>query len=211
MKIRIPEKRELVYTGESDPLDIYYLPFIKYPFIQRLKKAVQLLGTKEYNRLLEVGTGSGILIPELSNHCKSLYCIDVHEHLTDVEKFAKRNRVHARVSYGDILDLKFKPKYFDAIICISVLEHLVDVGKALDNLKRVLKDNGVLVLGFPTKNIIGEKIIEVISPGTKNRHISDSVKIIHEVKKRFRIVNFNNLSVFYGLKSSVYTTCKCVK
>ena len=211
MEITIPKKEDLVKTGDSDPLNIYYIPIVKYPFVLRLKKVIQLLGKEKYDKLLEIGTGSGILIPELSRHCDSLFCIDIHNHLGDVKRYAKIKGINAKICYGNVLNLKFKPKSFDAIVCVSVLEHLIEVDKALDNLKRVLKDDGVLILGFPTKNIIGEKIIEWIAPGTKDRHVSSSVKILKEIRKRFRIVKFNNQYHFFVLKNSFYTVCKCIK
>ena len=213
MKIVIPKKEELVSTGDSDPIEygLYHLPIIKYPFILRLKKVIQLFGNKKYDKMLEVGTGSGILIPELSRHCNSLYCIDIHDRIEDIKNFVKKKGINAKVSYGDIFNLKFKPRFFDAIVCISIIEHLVEVGKALDSIKRVLKDDGILFVGIPTKNIIGETIIELIAPGSKDRHVSDSVKIIREVRKRFKIVRFNNLSTIFGSRNSVYTTFKCVK
>lgn len=183
MKIKLPKKNEVVKTSDSDPVFLYYNFLVKHPFIIRLEKTIDLLGKKKYGRLLEIGTGSGILIPELMRHCEKLYCIDIHKNIDVVSRFAKRQGIKGEVKYGDIFNLEYKPGYFDAIVCISVLEHLEDVGKALDNIKKVLKKDGVAVFGIPTRSAIGENIVELIAPGHKNRHISSDKKIIKEIKK----------------------------
>ncbi len=50
----------------------------------------------------------------------------------------------------DMMDLKFKDQHFDGIWCNAALLHLkkTDVPKALKEMKRILKNNGVLYLGL---------------------------------------------------------------
>jgi len=45
--------------------------------------------------------------------------------------------------------LPFPDQYFDAIVMNEVVEHLVEDGKALKNVARVLKDDGVFVISVP--------------------------------------------------------------
>lgn len=49
----------------------------------------------------------------------------------------------------DITNLKFKEKTFDYIICYHVLEHILDEKKALRELIRVLKNDGVCLITCP--------------------------------------------------------------
>lgn len=50
---------------------------------------------------------------------------------------------------GSLLDMKFPPEMFDAVICTEVLEHVPDPIKALRNINRVLKPGGLLYLTAP--------------------------------------------------------------
>ena len=47
------------------------------------------------------------------------------------------------------LSLSFKDEYFEAIHCGEIIEHLFDPDHLLDELYRVLKKNGILVITSP--------------------------------------------------------------
>lgn len=49
----------------------------------------------------------------------------------------------------DVTDMKFKDEFFDYIIINHVLEHIPDEKKAMMELKRCLKREGMLILSFP--------------------------------------------------------------
>lgn len=53
------------------------------------------------------------------------------------------------VHYVDVTDIPFKNDFFDYIIINHVLEHVKDENKAFEELKRVLKEDGRLILSFP--------------------------------------------------------------
>ena len=142
---KIPKK-----TNPSDPVEWYYKPLFGYGYKKRLALALDALGTN-YNKLLEVGYGSGILLPELSRHCQELHAIDIHSNITLVQEMLECENVRACLKVGSILDLKYTPNTFDAIISLSVLE-FIDKNHlpiALKEIHRVTKSGGRIVLGFP--------------------------------------------------------------
>lgn len=49
----------------------------------------------------------------------------------------------------DVTDIQFKDETFDYIIINHVLEHVIDEQKAIEELKRVLKPSGVIIMSFP--------------------------------------------------------------
>lgn len=49
----------------------------------------------------------------------------------------------------DITDIQFKDKLFDYIIANHILEHISEEAKAIYEMKRCLKDDGIIVLSFP--------------------------------------------------------------
>ncbi len=91
----------------------------------------------------------------LSSKCKVL-------HFAPEEMIRKRIKENANCDYyaGDIVlntenhqvdvtDIQFKDNFFDYILINHVMEHVADERKAFRELKRVLKENGTLVLSFP--------------------------------------------------------------
>lgn len=57
-----------------------------------------------------------------------------------------QNRAMLKV---DLTDILFRDSTFDYIIVNHVLEHISDEGTAIRELKRILKDDGVIVMSFP--------------------------------------------------------------
>lgn len=49
----------------------------------------------------------------------------------------------------DIMDTGLPEKSYDLIVCNHVLEHVEDFHVAIDELRRLLKDDGVLIISFP--------------------------------------------------------------
>ncbi|HLC56854.1 MAG TPA: glycosyltransferase [Candidatus Nanoarchaeia archaeon] len=55
---------------------------------------------------------------------------------------------------GSITDIPFKPNSFDAITAMEVLEHVEDRDLALNNINRVLRKDGTLVISVPNENTL---------------------------------------------------------
>jgi len=64
--------------------------------------------------------------------------------------------VDIQCSAGNLLQ-QFKDEKFDLVICTETLEHIRDWKKAVSNIKRICKENGVILItvrsfGFPVHN-----------------------------------------------------------
>ena len=75
------------------------------------------------------------------------------------------NMVVADITRG----LPFKDKTFDVVLLPEVIEHIVEDGFVLSEIRRVLKDNGFLVLTVPYMNDKPEFHIRIHSPKTIKR------------------------------------------
>ncbi len=113
-----------------------------YNYLLR-KKAVEkniTIGTQGF--VLEVGSG---LSPMVTNTNTVVYS----ELSLEALRILKGR--HSRGSYvaADGMRLPFKTGIFDQAICSEVLEHLADDRKALQELARVMKPSGQLIITFP--------------------------------------------------------------
>jgi len=55
---------------------------------------------------------------------------------------------------GDAEKLPFPNEYFDVVLCIETLEHLMEPPKAANEIKRVLKPSGKIILTTPSKHAV---------------------------------------------------------
>lgn len=94
-------------------------------------------------KVLDIGCGEGNLLRKDRNN---IYGIDINKTL--IEKLQSEGLL---VKYGDATKIPFEDNYFDVIHCSNVIEHLtpLDAHKMFLETKRVLKQNGIIILITP--------------------------------------------------------------
>ncbi len=138
-------------------------PFINWLFWQRLRSVMEHLQHRsQYERILDFGCGSGVMLPFLSGISKQVTAMDID--LLPLERVQKHIPLAGNIEVKDaaqtaITDLPANS--YDAIIALDVLEHVKDLPRTLAELLALLKPNGQLIVSGPTENIlyqIGRKL-----------------------------------------------------
>jgi len=217
MKISLPPRKKLTKTDPGDPLNYHYVPLVGYVFKKRLVNTLKLLGSG-YNNLLEVGFGSGILLVELDCRAKNVYGVDIHEKISVVQKMADDLGINAKLQKASVLSLPYEDNFFDAVVAVSIFEHLkpLELDKALIEVKRVLSKNGVVVLSFPTRNIITDVFFQTLGWNRKEwnprvMHPSGHKDIINAAKRHFNIKQMLVFPRHIPVGFSLYCSIKCLK
>lgn len=60
----------------------------------------------------------------------------------------------SQLQQGSLYDLPFVGDAFDVVLCNHVIEHVPDLPRALSELHRVLRPNGLLVIGVPNEGCL---------------------------------------------------------
>ena len=119
---------------------------------RRVKTIIGYLDIKPQDRILDCGCGDGLYLMVISNLIDShLYGFDLDEKEIVLAKI-NMNASATRFTRGDICRLPFHDSSFDKIILSEVLEHVAEDSKALQEIKRVLRKNGLLVITVPNHN-----------------------------------------------------------
>jgi len=203
----IPKKKNISKTGASDPVYYHYIPFVSYVYKKRLSNTLSLL-KDDYEKLLEIGYGSGILLPELSFRSEVVFGLETHKNEEKVYQLLKKENIdNVTLKSGNILNIPFDDNFFDCIVSVSTLEHISELDKTFSEMKRILKQEGELVLSFPVRNIITDSFFILLGHFPREIHPSSHLDIIKIAKKYFevkKVLKFPNISnINYSLYCSI--------
>jgi len=114
------------------------------PYIDLIIRYVKVAG-----RVLDFGAGTGHSSLEISKKGFTTVGCDLYseEKLQKYKALFSLNK--AELIPYDGSNLPFEPESFDAVASLNVFEHIVFVDKALQEIHRVLKKNGVLIIKSP--------------------------------------------------------------
>ena len=103
--------------------------------------------------ILDHGAATGLaLIPWKQNGWK---CFGIEPHKASV-KYANQLGLNVKLGYGE--NLIFKNNFFDVIISLGSFEHAYDINKTFKEFKRVLRNNGKLILRWRSDKFKGSPL-----------------------------------------------------
>jgi ubiquinone/menaquinone biosynthesis C-methylase UbiE len=156
------------------------------------------------SKFLDVGCGAGYSLMKASEDldCKAVG-IDPDPGAHGVGRFVKELVNQIEIKQGFAENLPFADNSFDVVYSSHVLEHVNDEVKALDEMKRVLKKDGVLVIGMPTSNMA---FLNYFSQFIFTTHI----KIYEFIRNIFSISIFKNGIKIFRILSHSYPRAKSI-
>ena len=157
--------------------------------LQKIEEFVDL-GDRE---MLEIGCGDGRLSSLLANKVKSLTAIDPDKTMINLA-CKEISGVDFRVGYGERLE--FNDKIYD-IVLFSYSLHHQDCVKALDEAKRVLRDNGIILIIEPSTEGEYTQLVSIFQEDEINRL---NTTLAYIKSRNFRISRQDVYFVSYHFK-----------
>jgi len=123
----------------------FYVPEMR----ERLPQLVSLFRLQKGAKILDVGAGTGGIVPYLLEAIGpegSIWAIDFAEEMVKIgrKKFLEESRGIFEVA--SVEDLPYKDRFFDQVVCFGAFPHFEDKAKTLEEMARVLKPRGTLVI-----------------------------------------------------------------
>lgn len=166
----------------------------------KIQYILNLLNIQNGARILDVGTGTGILIPFLVKQVGEqgkVTAIDVSDKMLEV---AQRKYSYNNVSFvcDDVLEAELPKEYFDIVICYSVFPHFKDKQLAIKAISKYLKFAGKFIICHSQSR----KAINNLHKNASEAVAEDNLPSIHEIKEYFEdlaletIVEIDNDEMF---------------
>lgn len=154
----------------------------------RKNSALKFLAPNKKEIILDAGCGEGDLSKRIAKKSKKVYAVDISK-----KAFPRKNIANNLIfREGNIESLPFSNGYFDKIVCVETLEHVLNPKKAIKELHRVLKKDGILVLSYPTidTNLINrlKYSLKISKPHSISEHITEWS--YDQLIKNFKANNF---------------------
>lgn len=113
--------------------------------ISRYLSLTNLVAGKD---VLDVASGSGYGSQLLAKGAKSVKGLDYFLEAVDYakERYPAEN---LEFNHGNAEDMPFEEKSFDVVVSLETIEHLKHPDKFIQEVRRVLKDNGIFVVSTP--------------------------------------------------------------
>ena len=114
-----------------------------------LTNLVPRFGLKSGDRVLDVGCGTGLLIPHLLQvigTSGSITAIDFSEKMLQICRSKYSHLQNVSLELQDIEEVTFLSETFDAVTCFGLFPHIENKRKALFQIFRVLKRRGKFII-----------------------------------------------------------------
>lgn len=121
-----------------------------YEFAMRSQKSIydymyERIGEVAQGKdVLELATGPGMIARHIATSAASVIATDFAPKMIEMARKAK-NPENVRFEVADATSLRFEDKSFDVVVIANALHIIPNPEKALAEIRRVLKDDGVLI------------------------------------------------------------------
>lgn len=214
MKLSLPSSDSLKLSIDDGTEEDYHLVQLYYSWYagwfyrHRLRMVSNLIEGNSFDRLLEIGTGSGIFILELLKHASLVRGIDIHPTYHGVRKMLEKegadlSRVELR--QGDVFDIPYPDHSFDAVVCVSVFEHFPNPRPALVEIRRVVRPHCPIIMGFPAETWMTKFLFACLGCNAQEIHPASHSTILAAIEE---VLSIDKLSVFPWAKIPLYIACR---
>ncbi len=143
-----PEDLERI-VPETAPADLVAEHVARYAFAQQFVTG---------RAVLDVACGSGYGSAMLAERAAQVFGLDLQEEAI-VQARARRPGAGHWLIQGDVLSIPGHDEAFDVVVSFETLEHVADPARALAEMRRVLRqDGGLLILSTPNRVIYRDEL-----------------------------------------------------
>ncbi len=138
--------QELKWTGER-MMPYKHLGLGAAEHLHRYVVALEITAGKI---VLDISCGEGYGSNLIASKAEKVYGIDIAE---EVIEHAKRKYTNNKITFlkGSVTNIPIQDGMVDIIVCFETIEHIIEQDEMMKELKRVLKNEGMLLISTPAK------------------------------------------------------------
>jgi len=164
MTIEIKKKHRLRFDRWSRKYDRSILHRIVFNRSHNLFFRELLPHIRKDAKVLDVGCGTGKFVHKLWNVTKGIeiHGVDLSNEMIERAR-SKQGGESINFVVGDVENLPYESKTFDIVTCSNSFHHYPNQKKALSEMRRVLKDEGkLLIIDGSRDNLLGRLVFGIV-------------------------------------------------
>lgn len=204
INFKLPAKGALRPNGPDDPLLLYYHPLVGYFYRKRVRQALSIL-TQQYDSILEIGYGSGILLPSLVSAGGVVSGIDQVSDPETVRIDLEKIGIAVCLKKGNIFAADYSSGSFDLIVAISIIEHIDDIAGLTKKVYALLRPGGHFLVGMPKVGGFMNVAFRIIGyKDMDSRHIVSYKRFLKTAEELFDLKCFTKIPSWAPSGLSLY-------
>jgi ubiquinone/menaquinone biosynthesis C-methylase UbiE len=204
--------------NDDDVVPPVVYPNLEFLFQQMLHLTLEEVDPSHGELILDVGCGKAIDGARLWEKGAQVIGLEPsHVMIVRAKEYLSESNTQVALAQGIGENLPFKPHSFDKVMCKGALDHFFSPSKTMEELARVLKPGGEMIISIANFDSLGFRLGKKLYPVTK--FLSHSLakerkpwepppdhtyKFDHPflrslVKQHFEIKKTKGISLFFGL------------
>ncbi len=208
---------DLEWNDDDVVPDVVY-PNLDFLFRQMLRLTLREVAPSQGELILDVGCGRAIDGARLSERGAQVVGLEPSRvMLVRAKEYLGENGAEVALAQGIGENLPFKSHSFDKVMCKGALDHFISAGKTMEEIARVLKPKGEMIVSVANFNSLGFRLGKRLYPATRllspslakerkpwelpldHTYKFDCPLLGSTVKRHFEIKTTKGISLFFGL------------
>jgi ubiquinone/menaquinone biosynthesis C-methylase UbiE len=191
---------QALYKGNSG-----YLLNKTHRHLTKFGNARTVLNNSTHNKILEIGAGKGELFEYVTGNFEKYYMTDISSWgEEDIRKIIEKDN---RVSFElqNIEELRYPDNFFDRVLVTCVVAHVDEPFKALEELRRVTKPQGVISIAVSTDPSFLLRVIRKILIIKKMKNLEIPYELFIAIQHRNSPLGIMNIVNWIYRNDEVYS------
>lgn len=169
-------------------------PLIRWFVWQRIRKPLTMTKDIPCEKILDFGSGTGIILPYCAPRSKITYALDINPTLVERTKKEYGLKNVEIINYSN-RGIPLPSESIDLIYALEVFEHIEDLDKVIFEIYRVCEKGGYLLFSGPTENFF-YRVGRFFAGFKEDYHKTSLNSITEKIENRFLCVRQSKLFKF---------------
>jgi len=129
---------------------------------RKYEAALKSVRFNQNHVVLDAGCGTGLLMERIAKLAHFIVGIDFSRQMVKLSKYKLRNSNNVELICADVDHLPFRNLIFDQVFAVTLLQNVPDPIRSLQEINRVIKTDGSLIITGLKKNFTRENFTKMM-------------------------------------------------